>query len=63
MKVGDKVSGHFCWNCLTQVDWAMRTKDNPAKTDWCKMCDHKAEGLNSTAEVGNWLKLGKSRSL
>ena len=59
-KLGEIIKGHFCWGCLPKVDHNIRSKDNPAKTEFCIYCDHRAEGINSTALVGNWLNLEKS---
>lgn len=63
MVKGDIVRGHFCFNCLSCVDEAHRSKNNPAKTDWCICCGHRAEGLNSTGLVGDWLILGPSNGV
>jgi len=60
MKLGDKLEGHFCLYCLPQVDEALRSKDNPAKTAQCLRCGHFGEGINSTGQVGNWLNIGKT---
>ncbi len=59
--LGEILSGHFCWGCLSQVDHAIRSSTNLEKTDTCLYCDFRAAGINSSALVGNWLKLGKSQ--
>ena len=57
---GEIINGHFCFRCLKRVDQATRSKDNPAKTEFCVCCGHRMEGLNSSALVGEWLNLEKS---
>jgi hypothetical protein len=60
-KLGDIVSGHFCYGCLPYVD-RPANRCNPEKKDKCLLCEHLATGKNSTAIVGNWLVLGKTSS-
>lgn len=52
---GDKISGHFCIECLRFVDGAKASSGNPYKTDKCLMCGHYREGVDSTATIGPWL--------
>jgi len=61
-KVGEIVSGHFCINCLQYVNKAEASPENPYKTDWCICCGHRANGLTSTALVGEWFILGKTKA-
>lgn len=58
---GDVVEGHFCNRCLPYVDKSEVSKENPSTTDMCIKCEHRAEGRRSTALVGDWLILGKSK--
>lgn len=58
--LGETIKGHFCWGCLPQVDHNVRSQTNLEKVDACLYCDYVAAGIDSTALVGNWLKLGKS---
>lgn len=60
-KRGEIVEGHFCWGCLPSVDKATRSKNNPAKTAFCLKCNHRSEGIESKARVGDWLMLIPTR--
>jgi hypothetical protein len=35
---------HVCGYCAPGYG-ALRSPENPAKTDWCAMCQHRGEGL------------------
>jgi hypothetical protein len=52
------VAGHVCWSCMSRVDHATRSPDNPARTDVCMVCNHRGEGVRSTAQAGAWGIMG-----
>lgn len=60
-KLKEVINNHFCWGCLPQVDHNVRSDGNPVKVAVYPYCDYEAAGIDSTALVGNWLNLCKSK--
>jgi hypothetical protein len=44
---------HICGHCGPGY-LRFASPDNPAKTDWCAMCQHRAEGINREVEKAGW---------
>lgn len=58
---GTIIKGHYCYDCLKEVDEPEKTSKNQPKTEFCERCGHRREGLNSSGLVGDWLIIGKTK--
>ena len=48
----EKLMGHVCFYCYHKSDQSgMRSKENPARTDWCAICGHRGEGIKRILSV------------
>ena len=47
----EKISGHCCYRCQPSADKIIFSEKNKAKTDFCFICGHRAEGGNTTAVI------------
>jgi len=51
---------HVCGYCLAHYTgkdggWGrFITKDNPSRTDWCAICDHRGEGVEMQGYLNEW---------